>query len=104
MKWWERIMLTFFPRHHHAEDQTARLRDAVDGILSAQRGTSEESQGVKAAATRDLREIRAESGRIRERTHAQCEKARPGQTSEARVLVEDMLRSMDHARTRGTKS
>lgn len=93
-------MLTFFPRHHPEEDQAERLKHAVDGILSAQRDTAAKSQGVRAAASRDLREIRAESGRIRARTDAQSAKARPGQTSEARGLVEDMLRSMDRPHTR----
>ncbi|KQP52989.1 hypothetical protein ASF34_01040 [Methylobacterium sp. Leaf106] len=104
MTWWERIMMTFFPRHHPPEDQSTRLKHAVAGMLSAQRGTAEESQGVKAAARRDLTEIRAESGRIRARTNAQREKARPGQTSEARSLVDDMLRGMERPSSRDAGS
>lgn len=103
MTWWERIMLVFFPRHHR-EDHSARLKHAVDVILTAQSSTAEESKGVQAAATRDLKEIRAESGRIRARTHAQSEKAHPGQTSEARCLVEEMLRGMERSRTRDAGS
>lgn len=103
MTWWERIMLILFPRHHR-EDHSTQLKNAVDGILTAQRGTAEESKGVRAAATRDLKEIRAESGRIRARTHAQSEKAQTGQTSEARCLVEEMLQGMGRSRTRDAGS
>lgn len=81
--------------HDDDDERATNIEDAFARVGDAQRRAGSAANEVRHAAECQAEQLRSVRVEIQERVAEQQIKARPGQTSDVRHLVEDLLRSMD---------
>lgn len=94
-------MRSLFSHDDEDEDRATRVDAAFARVGDAQRRTGKAASEVRHAAESQAKQLRSVRVEIQERVEQQQRKSHPGETSDVRHLVEDLLRSMDAEPSKG---